>query len=74
MSSTVKMLDHLNLSAAELTELTEALLQRERKKARRDAPVVADLLVSYLRVGRFEDTSLVTDAENLLKKIREQSK
>jgi len=69
MSSIVEQIKALHLSAGEVKDVIANLFARERKRARDDAPMFANLLVSTLRVGKFDDASIVEDAEKLLAKI-----
>jgi hypothetical protein len=73
MSSIVEQIKALHLSGREVRDIIENLFARERKRARDDAPMFASLLVSTMRVGKF-DESLVADAEKLHAKITEATK
>jgi hypothetical protein len=70
MSSVLEQIESLNLSGAEVNEVVQALIRKERTRSRNDAPQIVALLVAMLKVAEFDDKSIIADAEALQLKIR----
>jgi hypothetical protein len=69
-NATLKMIESLNLKPTEVQEIIDNLMERHRHRARLDALVFADLLISTLIVAKHNDKSIIEDAARLLEKIR----
>ncbi len=64
MQGEVKMSDVKKLTA----ELDKAMLL-ERKQVRDNLPTMLDLVVTYIKIAKFEDVSIVDDANDLEEKV-----